>query len=119
MNPDTEKLITVLKQIKKTIHIENNFVDILNELQSKKSLLLKNSAASHNYYCPIIYNELEILADGNVYPCCISLGNIPGISIKKYTIVEIWNMYHNFRKNIIKKNFYPFCKTSCTLLQKE
>lgn len=116
LSVDYNRAIESLEQIRNTIHIDNNCDVILNQLKSRKASVSGDSIRDKNQYdCPLIYNHLEILSNGNTYPCCISLGHIPGISIKEHSISEVWNMYHNFRRNIIQGKFYPFCESECTI----
>jgi len=116
LNPDHNHVIKLLKHIQNKIDIDNNCSDILNEYNSKLQAKSEDShSINKKYYCPIIYNNLEILANGNAYPCCISIGRIPGLSVREHSIKDVWKMYHNFRHNIIHEKYYYFCESLCPM----
>lgn len=110
--------LTSLSKIS-TTKISNNIKDTIYSFKTNPNLgalIPVKKYFTQKKFCPVANSTLTIESNGLAYPCCIALGLIPGISIKNQNVKQIWKSYSQFRKNINRGYYYPFCYRFCTLV---
>jgi radical SAM protein with 4Fe4S-binding SPASM domain len=67
--------------------------------------------------CTAIFQEMQIMSDGQVTPCR-SYIDYPVGNVKEATLTELWNSpaYVNFRQSLMQEGLMPVCSRCCGLL---
>jgi len=114
-----KKIIRTLEKINNNnnVVIKNNIKYVLPGLKEKCSCKKDNNLYDEKKYCPIITNTVEMSATGEIYPCCFSINSPPKVFIQKnsFILINAWKKYSQFRKKILKGQFYTFCNELCTM----
>lgn len=94
------------------IKIKNNIAEVIKLLgQGNKR---RNRRSFAHRYCQIVQSNLEISSEGIVVPCCMAYGceNMRQ-SLKDLSLLQIWRKGREFRKQLKKGKFAPFCYEKC------